>query len=101
MWEIDDFILFRKIPRKDKWGYCDDIPLLPLLGSGHHLPLFLMSKQMFILIVQKNVLIKFTIKCMVNPTLNVDKVFIEQVDKCLNETFHPSTISGIRNVIEK
>ena len=37
---------------------------------------------------------------MVKPTLNVNKVFIEQVEKFLKEKFHPSTTSGIINVMK-
>ena len=35
-----------------------------------------------------------------NPTINDDKVLREIFDKCPKEKFHPSTISGIRNVIK-
>ena len=31
---------------------------------------------------------QFEIGYMVNPTLHVNKVFREQVDECLRETFH-------------
>ena len=96
MWEIDDFILFRKIPRKDKWGYCDDIPLLPLLGSGHHLPLFLMSKHFFISIQQQKCINQISIGYIIDPTLHVKKVFRYQVEKILKETFHQGAIKDIK-----
>ena len=38
---------------------------------------------------------------MVNPTLSVNKVFREQVEKFLKNKFRPSTMSGIRNVMKK
>ena len=38
---------------------------------------------------------------MVNPTLHVNKVFVEQVDKCLIENFHQSTMTDIINVLKK
>ena len=38
---------------------------------------------------------------MVKPTLNVNKVFREQVDKFLREKFHQSTMSGIINAMKK
>ena len=36
-----------------------------------------------------------------NPTLNVNKVFIEHVNKCLRLKFHESTMIGKINVLEK
>ena len=41
---------------------------------------------------------KFEIGYMINPALNVDKVFREKVDKCLREIFHQNTMSIIINV---
>ena len=38
---------------------------------------------------------------MVNPTLYVDKAFKEQVRNFLKEENHPSTMYGIRNVLDK
>ena len=38
---------------------------------------------------------------MINPTLHVNKVFREQVGKCLIATFHKNTMEGIRNVMKK
>ena len=35
---------------------------------------------------------------MVNPTLNVNKVFREQAYKCLRNTFNQGTMTGISNV---
>ena len=43
---------------------------------------------------------KFLIGYMVNPTLNVNKVFRYQVEKFLTYIFHRSTMSGIRNDIK-
>ena len=36
---------------------------------------------------------------MINPTLRVNKVFREQVEKCLRTTFHPNNMEDIRDVI--
>ena len=38
---------------------------------------------------------------MVNPRLHFDKVFREKFDKYLRETFHQSTMTGIKNVIKQ
>ena len=37
---------------------------------------------------------------MFNATLNVNKVFSKQVEILLKATFHPSTMSSIRNVMK-
>ena len=36
---------------------------------------------------------------MINPTIHVNKVFREQVGKCLRATFHQSTMENIRDFI--
>ena len=38
---------------------------------------------------------------MVNPTLNINTVFRENVDKCFKYTFNSSTMSGMINVMKK
>ena len=48
MIEFDSFL-----PNKDKWKYCDVIPLLSLLEVNRHQPLLYMSKTLFIIIVHK------------------------------------------------
>ena len=44
---------------------------------------------------------QFAIGYMTNPTLHVNKVFRDQVEKCLNETFYQITMKGIRMLWEK
>ena len=41
------------------------------------------------------------IGCMVNTTINVNKVFRDQFEKFLKEIFHSSTMSGIKNILKK
>ena len=43
----------------------------------------------------------FTIGYMLNTTLNVNKVFRDQVGKLLKDAFHPGNMSGINNVLKK
>ena len=38
---------------------------------------------------------KFAIGCMINPLLNCNKIFIEQVEKCLSVSFHKNIIETI------
>ena len=35
----------KKIKNKDKWNYCHHMPILPLLGDNHRLPLLHMDKR--------------------------------------------------------
>ena len=44
---------------------------------------------------------KFVIGNVVNPTLNMNEVFIDQDEKLVKEGFHSSTMSGIKNVLKK
>ena len=44
---------------------------------------------------------QFEIGYMVNPTLNINTVFRENVDKCFKYTFNSSTMSGMINVMKK
>ena len=44
---------------------------------------------------------QFAIGYMVKSALHVNKVFREQVEKYLSETFHQITMTGIRNVKKK
>ena len=64
-----------KIQSKDKWEYCGFIPLFPLLGVNHHLPIFHMSKLIININSTEKRINKSAIGYMVNPKLNVNKVF--------------------------
>ena len=44
---------------------------------------------------------QFTIGYMVNPALNFNKVFRDQFEKILKETFNSSAMSGIKKIIGK
>ena len=59
-----------------------------LLGTNHRLPLFNMAKSFIWLEETKERIHEFSIVYMFNPKLNINKAFIEKVNKCMN------TISG-------
>ena len=46
-------------------------------------------------------MIQSEIGYMINPSLHINKVFREQVEKCLRATFHPNTMEIIRNFTRK
>ena len=43
---------------------------------------------------------QFTIGYTINPSLHVNKVFREQVEKFLNATFHEKIMKNIRNILK-
>ena len=69
----------KKIKNKDIWNYCHRMPMLSLFGANHRLPLFHMAKHHIWLNETKKRINKFTIGYMINPGLNVNKAFREQV----------------------
>ena len=81
MWRKDDRIGKRKerIKIKDRWGKIDVIPLLPLLGVNCRQPVLHMSKILVYLYATDKQINQFAINFIINPTFQVNKVFIEQV----------------------
>ena len=72
------------------------MPMLSLLGNNHRLPLFHMAK-LFIWIEEKNERINdFSIGYMINPKLNINRAFIEQVNKYMNTTLGAITKPHIK-----
>ena len=59
----------------------DVIPLFPLLGVNHRQPLLYMSKIFVSVNTLEEGINQFSIGCMINPTLHVNKVFRYQVEK--------------------
>ena len=75
--------------------------MLSLLGANHRLPLFHMAKSFIWLNETKQYINKFTIVYMINPDLNINKSFREQVDKCMKTTFGPITQPFTRSTLSK
>ena len=86
---------------KDKWNYCHRIPMLSLLGANHRLPIFHMVKHFIWINETKQRMNEFTIGYMINPGLNVNKFFREQVEKCMYTTFGEITQHFIKSTLEK
>ena len=70
----------KETPSKDKWVYCDVIPLLTLLGVNHGPPLLHTSKTFFYINSTEERINQFSILYMINPTLHVNKLFRDQVE---------------------
>ena len=69
----------KKYINKDRWNYFHHIPMLSLLGANHRIPLFHMAKRFIWVNETKQLINEFTIGYMINPGLNVNKTFREQV----------------------
>ena len=72
-----------------------------MLGTNHRLPLLHMAKS-YIWIEEKNKRInEFSIGYIMNPNLNMHKVFREKVKVCLKTTFSTSTMTQISKILLK
>ena len=70
---------YTKIKNKDRWNYCHHMPMLPLLGENRCLPLLHMAKRFIWLEETKERINGFDIRYIINPGLNVNKSFRDQV----------------------
>ena len=75
--------------------------MLPLLGENHRLPLLHKAKHFFGLTKPKKRINEFTIGYMINPGLNINKAFRDQVEKCMYTTFGEITQPFINATLEK
>ena len=91
--------LKKQIQCKDKWKYFDSIPVLPLLRVNQRQPILHISKRSININITENCINLFVIGNMVNPKLNVNKDFREQVEIFLRITFHQHNMTGINTVL--
>ena len=63
------------------------MPILSLLGGNHVLPLFHMYKRFIWFNETKKRINEFKIGYMINPNLNINKSFREQVGNFMKTTF--------------
>ena len=89
----------RKIKNKDIWNYCNHMSMLPLLGDNHRLPLLHMAKRFIWLEETGELINEFEIRYMINPSLNGNKDFRYQVEKCMNTKFGALTQYFIKNTL--
>ena len=74
------------------------MPMQSLLGANNCLPLFHMAKSFIWIGETKEFFNDFLIGYMINPTLNINKAFIEQVNKCMKTPFGAITQPHIRTI---
>ena len=73
----------QKIPAKDKRETPAVIPLKPIVGINHRIPISHMSKIMVHIYNTGKTIHPFAIGYMINPSLQFNKVFKTQVGKFL------------------
>ena len=76
-------IELEKNPAKYKWDLPAVIPLMPILWVNHCLPILHMYKIMVHIYSTEKSIRQFSIGYMVNPSLHINRIFREQVQKCL------------------
>ena len=88
-----------KITTKYRWETIDTIPLLPLFGANYCQPLIHMSKRLVYLYETWKKINQFAGGYMINTSIRVNKVFREQVEKCLRAKFNENKMDNIRYVM--
>ena len=76
-----------KIKNKDRWNYCHRMPMFPLLGANHLLPLLHMDKRFICLEETGDHISEVETGYMITPSFHVNKAFRYQVGKFMNTTF--------------
>ena len=89
----------KTIPGKDKWETLNVIPLMPLLEVNHRKSILHMSKIMVYYYSTDESINIFAIGYMINPSLNCNKVFREQVEKILIILFHDNKIETVKDCL--
>ena len=69
---------------------------MPLVGVNNCQPILHMSKRMVHCYSKDEIINKCAIGYMINPSLNCNKVFREQVEKSLSVSFHKNTMETIK-----
>ena len=76
------------------------MPMLSFWGANHCLHLFHMAKRFIWLNETTKRINHFTIGYMISPGLNVNKDFIEQVEKCMHTVVDEITQPFIESTLE-
>ena len=91
----------KTIETKDKWNKLNLIDIQYMLRTNHCPPLSHMAKS-YIWPEETNQRInEFSIGYMVNPNLNMKKLFREKVKVCRKTTFSSSTMTHISKILLK
>ena len=91
----------KKVPGKDKWETPATIPLIPLVGLNHRQDILHMPRIMVHYYSTDETINQFAIGCIINPSLNCNKVLRIQVGKCLSLSFAARTMETIKDCLRK
>ena len=70
-----------KNPSRDKWETPDVIPLIPIVGVNHRLPILQMSKIMVHIYTTGKNIHQFAISYTINPSIQFNIIFKIKVEK--------------------
>ena len=91
----------KTIETKEKWNQLNIMDIQSLLGTNHSLPLSHMAKS-YIWLEETNQRINdFSIGYIMNPNLNMKKVFREQVKVFMKTTFSTSNMTHMSKILLK
>ena len=91
----------KKTETKDKWNKLNLLDIKSLLGTNHRLPLSYMAKSYIYLEEKKQHINDFYIGYTMNPNLNLNKAFREQVKLSLKQIYSTSTMTQISKILLK
>ena len=96
----DDFIN-KTIETKHKWNQIHLLSMESVLGANCCIPLIHMSKRKIYIEETNERINEFSFAYMLNPHLNMNKAFKDQVKTCLNNTFGADTNRHINKTLMK
>ena len=101
VWDNNDRIGERKYKNlaKDKWELPDVIPIMPIVGVNHSLPILHLSKRMVHIYGTEKTIHQFAIGYIISPSLHINSIFREKVQKCLGCYFSIKTMKKIRDFL--
>ena len=91
----------KTILTKDKWNQMNILDMQSMLGTNFRMPLVHMSKRYIWLEENNQRINELSIGYMMNPTLNRNIAFKDQVKLCLKQTFGTDTNSHISITLQK
>ena len=91
----------QKIETKDKWNQIHFLSMESVLGDNFHILLIHMSNRKNWIEETNQRINDFSFAYMLNPTLNKNKAFKEQVKSCFRNTFDQDTIYNINKILTK
>ena len=90
-----------KTPEKYGWEIPAVISLMPIVGDNNCLPILNLSKIMVHIYITGKTIHQFEIGYMINTSLQFNKIFKTQVEKCLGVSFYIRIIKTFKGCLMK